>query len=351
MKKLTLILLFMCLGVISTFAQAPQADPKNLNWTPGNNINPNGSRLDPDVFLQGTFVEIGIAAGGSCGSFAAIPGGYHAFAGRLGFVADYDQNGWAIGTPPQSGDYFVPGYPWEGWLCEFNDAAGGEYTFINCDATGQFGVPQTTLTNTTAGTTNSALWTGTAVGGSGSLLVEQNFYFDDADAKFFIEVTLTNSGPDPLTSVEYARAVDPDQEVDLGGDFITENWVAHQPDGSNNLAKVIGNGPDFEVPMALQINHPNAKAHVCPSSLDISTPDTPLDATFAPDFSSKYIADVGVAVAVRFPELAPGASETFTVVYLLNPREAGTVPLSNWAIALMVGLVVVFTIIRFRRMN
>ena len=350
MKKLTLILLFLGLAVTYIFAQAPQADPRNLNWTPGT-IEPTGSRADPDLFLQGNFVEIGIAAGGSCGSFAAIPGGYHAFFGRLGFVADYDQNGWAIGTPPQSGDYFVPGYPWEAWLLEFNDPAGAEHTFINSDATGFFGIPQTSLTNTSSGSTNSALWTGTAVAGGQSILVEQNFYFDDNDAKFFIEVTLTNVGPAAVTSLEYARAVDPDQEVDLGGDFVTENWVAHQPDGTNNLAKVIGNGPAFEIPMALQMTHPNAKAHVCPGSLDITSPDTPLDFTFAPDFDNKYIFDVGVAVAVRFPVLLPGHSETFTVIYLLNPREASGVPLSNWALALMVGLVVVFTIIRFRRMN
>lgn len=350
MKKLTLILLFICLGVLNIFAQAPQADSRNLSWTPGQNNNPYGSRVDPDVFLQGTFVEIGIAPGGSCGSYAAVPNGFHAF-GALGFVADYDQNGWTIGTPPQSGDYFLPGYPWEAWLLEFNDVAGSEHTFINSDATGYYGVPQTTLTNTSAGTTNSALWTGTATAGGGSILVEQNFHFQDSDAKFFITVTLTNTGTTPLTSVEYARAVDPDQEVNLGGSFVTENWVAHQPDGTNNLAKVIGNGISFGVPMALQMTHPNAKAHVVPNSLQILSPDEPLDGTFAPDVDNKYVADVGVAVAVRFPELAPGAHQTFTVVYLLNPREVEAIPLSNWALALMVGLIVLFTIIRFRRMN
>jgi hypothetical protein len=351
MKKLTLILLFICLGVFSMFAQAPQADPKNLNWTPGNTYDPNGSRADPDVFLQGTFVEIGIAPGGSCGSYAAIPGGYHAFSSRLGFVADFNMDGWAIGTPPQSGDYFVPGYPWEAWLLEFNDPAGTEHTFINSDATGFFGVPQTSLVDNSAGSNNAALWTGTATAGGQSILVQQNFHFDDIDAKFFITVTLTNVGPDPVNSLEYARAVDPDQEVDLGGDFVTENWVVHQPDGSNNLAKVNGNGPDFAVPMSLQMTHPNAKAHVVPGALSISTPDEPLDFTFAPDVNNKYIDDVGLAVAVRFPVLLPGHSETFTVVYLLNPREVSGVPLSNWAIALMIGLVVVFTIIRLRRMN
>jgi hypothetical protein len=103
--------------------------------------------------------------------------------------------------------------------------------------------------------------------------------------------------------------------------------------------------------MALQMDHPNAKAHVVPSGLAIFSPDEPLDLTNDPDFNNKYVADVGVAVAVRFPVLNPGDSETFTVVYFLNEREASGVPLSNWAIVLMVGLVVAFTIIRFRRMN
>ena len=40
----------------------------------------------------------------------------------LGFVADYGRDGWTVGTPAFSGDYFTPGSPFEGWGVEFNGA-------------------------------------------------------------------------------------------------------------------------------------------------------------------------------------------------------------------------------------
>lgn len=353
MKKLALLSISILLAVAYAFAQTPQGSPENLNWKPINQQS--GVRADPDVYLQGNFVEIGITEAGSCGTFLTpAPGGYHNWLYGLGFVADFNLDGWAVGTPPYSGDYFLPGDPWEGWLLEYTYAAT-DYTFINAQASGYFNVPQTSLTNTSSGSTNSAVWIGTATGGGQSVLVNQVFHFADTDAKFLIDVTLTNVGPNPLEDVEYARAVDADQEQNITGDFTTSNYVGHEPDGTNNLAQVVANGLVYGIPMGLQITHPNAKAHVNLYNLDITTPDTPLDFTNAPTQGSPYVADVGVSVAVRFPVLNPGQSVSFTVIYVLNEEEVinppSDVPVSNWALALMVGLIVIFTIIRFRRIN
>lgn len=351
MKRLTLFFAFILLATASLLAQAPQPNPKNLNWTP---IGQGGVRADPDLFLQGNFVEIGIAPGGSCGSYAAIPGGYHAFYSRLGFVADFQLDGWAVGTPPQSGDYFMPGYPWEGWLLQFT-FQGSDYNFVNCDATGDYGIAQTSLTNTSAGANNSAVWIGTAFGGGQSIEVTQNFHFTDNDAKFMIDVTLKNVGSQPVENVEYARVVDPDQEVDLGGDFTTSNFVKHQPESGNNLAMAVGNGLNWGIPCGLLMYHSTAKASVNPSTLDYRNPNDILDFTNAPTEGAPYIADVGLGVACRIPVLNPGQSVTIPVAYVLNENEIinppARTPVSNWAIAIMVGLIVVFTIVRFRRMN
>ena len=353
MKKLTLISISLLLGGAYAFAQAPQSVPGNLDWIPINT--PSGIRADPEVFLQGNFVEIGISEGGSCGTIGSAPGGYHNwFGGGLGFVADFNMDGWAVGVPPYSGDYFLPGSPYEGWLVEFTHQAI-EYTFQNAQASGFYSVPQTSLVNTSSGSTNSALWTGTATGAGQSLKVEQLFHFVDSDAKFLIDVTLTNTGPEALQDVEYARSVDPDQEQYITGDYTTSNYVGHQPDGIDNLAQVVGNGLVYGIPMGLQITHPNAKAHVNPSGLAIFSPDETLDFTNAPTQGAPYISDVGVSVAVRFPVLNPGQSVTFTVIYVLNEDEVinppRDVPVSNWALALLVGLIVIFTVIRFKRMN
>jgi len=243
-----------------------------------------------------------------------------------------------------------------------------DYSFANAGAWGCYQgscglaetypeVPQTSLTNTSSGSNNSALWVGTASGGSQSLLVQQNFHFADNDAKFMIDVTLTNTGTQPLLNVEYARVVDPDQEINYTGSYVTSNYVGHQPDGSNNLAQVVGNGVAYGIPMALQMIHPNAKAHVIPDDtrLYIYSTSEPLDATNAPTQAAPAVMDVGLAVATRIPVLNPGQSVMLPVAYILNEEEVinppGLVPVSNWALALMIGLIAIFTIVRFRRMS
>jgi hypothetical protein len=360
MKKLTLLSISLLLGLAYAFAQTPTGSPENLNWVPVDQ--PTGVRADGAVYLQGTFIDLGIAEAGSCGiTTAPAPAGYHPWYYGIGFVADFNMDGWAVGTPPYSGDYFLPGSPYEGWLVEYT-YAGNDFTFHNAQAVGYYDVPQTSLVNTSSGATNSALWTGTATGGGQNLKVEQLFHFVDADAKFLIDVTLTNTGTEPLVNVEYARAVDPDQEVNWTGDYTTSNYVGHQPDGTNNLAQVVGNGLVYGTPMGLQLTHPNAKAHCNPAypgypygELAIFSPNEPLDNTNAPTQGAPLVVDAGVSVAVRFPVLNPGQSVSFTVIYVLNEDEVitppGTVPVSNWALALMIGLIVIFTIIRFKRMN
>jgi hypothetical protein len=74
-----------------------------------------------EIFLRGQFVEVGIHNVGSYGTNGAAPSG-SAYAGRrLGFIADFDMNGWSnyagSCTPfcaRFAGDYFVPGSPVEG---------------------------------------------------------------------------------------------------------------------------------------------------------------------------------------------------------------------------------------------
>jgi hypothetical protein len=361
MKKITLLFAFSLLAVVSLFAQSGIT---NYNWVAPDQT---GVRADPAVYLQGNFVEIGIHPAGSCGTIGTydVPAGYHAWPsyGGLGFVADFQQDGWETGTPVKSGDYFVPGTPYEAWLLEFT-FNGIDYSFGNDGASAIYPsypyyypqVPQTSLTNTSAGTTNSALWVGTATGGGQSILVEQNFHFADSDAKFMIDVTLTNTGTEPLQNVEYARAVDPDQEVDWTFDFTTTNYVGNQPDGTNNLAQAVGTGLVYATPLALHMIHPNAKAHVIPDArLEIMSTDEPLDNTNAPTQGAPRVADCGIAVATRIAVLNPGQSVTIPVAYILNEEEVinppSEVPVSNWALALMVGLIVIFTIIRFKRMN
>ena len=92
-----------------------------------------------DVFLRGEFIEVGIHKVASYGTSTGtpIPSGFYAqgqasrWNNGLGFIADFDGNGWT-GTRGFSGDYFLPGSPLEGWSVEYqNSATGGENVYIN----------------------------------------------------------------------------------------------------------------------------------------------------------------------------------------------------------------------------
>lgn len=357
MKKFMIAAAVLLVAVHLVTAQTPQGSAENLNWREP--TSQRGPYL-PDVFLQGTYVEVGIADVGSYGTTSPPPAGYHPREFGLGFVADYEQNGWdnssAPGVPNFSGDYFLPGSPWEAFLVEYT-YGGSEYTWVNNGANGIIDLIPSSLTNTSAGTVQSAMWTGTASAAGQSLLVEQLTYFPVNAALFYIEVTLTNTGTETLTDVEYARHVDPDQEQNITGDFTTSNYVSH-PTGVDGFAEVVAIGLVHQIPMSLRLYHPDAKASVNTSGLSIGTPDEVLDTPFTPTQGTPYIDDVGVGVAVRFASLAPGASETFVVAYVLNQDEIDdpteppppSVPVSNWALYLGILLMITFVVIRFRRM-
>jgi len=50
---------------------------------------------------------------------------------QLGFIADYGRDGWNVGSPGWSGDYFTPGSPLEGFLLQYTNSAGAKFNAEN----------------------------------------------------------------------------------------------------------------------------------------------------------------------------------------------------------------------------
>ena len=75
-----------------------------------------------DVFLGGNYIEVGISKSGSFGTSMAAPESFksHALSSydkKLGLIADAD--GWDVGNNPTSGDFFLPGSPYEGYEIKY----------------------------------------------------------------------------------------------------------------------------------------------------------------------------------------------------------------------------------------
>jgi hypothetical protein len=286
-----------------------------------------------EVFLQGNFVEVGIHDSGSFGTSTAAPAGFHprnstASDRRLGFVADYGRDGWAAGTPNQTGDYFVPGTPEEGWSLRW---ASGTSTraFNNYGLRGVFNIPQTSLTVTSSGDTRSAVWTGIATSGAESVRVTQTVLFNTNDLFFVMNIVLTNVGTTTVDNVRYMRNVDPDQEVGVGGSFTTRNYVAFQPPhpginaaypaGNTSQALVVAQGTSFGLTLGLGAIDP--RATVSTEGFANRNPDDIINSPVAPLPTAPRQADEAIAIAFTLGALAPGQSTSFDYTYILNAAD------------------------------
>ncbi|MBC7553595.1 MAG: hypothetical protein H7257_06410, partial [Taibaiella sp.] len=213
------------------------------------------------VFLQGAFVEVGVAPNGGFGSTLPAPSGYHpnlsasinfwdpgagtmtSSTNFLGFVADFGRDGWTTGTPPFFGDYYLPGSPQEGWAIEVNGVRSTAYIprYQFSGASGYSG----TLTGTNTGySSGSGISKGVWTGAQGALAIRQTTTLDTSKLYFTVNVVLTNTGTTALTNIYYFRTVDPDNEQTRTGSFNTNNTITYQlPNpGSKVLVSAVGTG-------------------------------------------------------------------------------------------------------------
>jgi hypothetical protein len=287
------------------------------------------AQLGNEIFLQGQFIEVGIHSAGSFGTEQTAPVGFHTwpeyssgpYPGLLGFVADYGKDGWAVGTPPQTGDFFVPGSPEEGWAVEWT-LGGIDRTFDNFGLEGDFDIPLISSSETSSGSTRSAVWQGEAASGSDEKLhVTQTVHFDQSKLYFIIDVVLTNTGTVALDSVEYLRNVDPDQEEPITGIYTTSNYVAYQPgvDGNSDKALVVAQGLTYG--LTLGLGAVDARARVSTEGFSNRDPDEILDSPVTYPQSAPNIADQAIALAFRLGTLAPGQSVSFSCTYILSQAD------------------------------
>ena len=74
-----------------------------------------------EVLLIGKYINLAISSDASFGANAVFNAPYYNQGKRLGFISDFDTNGFsALPSPSYAGDYFIPGIPLEG-SCERSD--------------------------------------------------------------------------------------------------------------------------------------------------------------------------------------------------------------------------------------
>jgi len=293
------------------------------------------------VFLQGTYVEVGVSPTGSFGAPLLPPAGYHATGSQtltdpgtgvstsgllLGFVADPDMDGWAVGTPyTHYGDYFLPGDPQEGWAIEVNGVESDAYTPGMA-----FGSPYTgTLSGTSFGFTSTGtqrigVWKGQT---TDPLQITQTTTVYTDKLYFTIHVKIKNTGGSVASNVYYLRTLDPDNAEPQDGSFTTDNAIAYQLPNANNDVMVTAADPSYpQAFVGLGTRDCRAKCFII-GPFGGLTPSYALNALW--DESSGYIytvgstdeADEGIGLVYKLGNINPGDSTDLTYAYVLRAAD------------------------------
>lgn len=278
-----------------------------------------------DVFLQGSYVEVGIAPNASYGSRYTAPSGYHPRGGagstRLGFIADPAKDGWSTGTPNYFGDYFIPGDPYEGWDIQVN---GSKYSAHNDDG-------PTAFTGTLSGanvsyTSSGALRTGVWEGSVDSVFIRQTTILRSDKLYFVIRIMLKNMSSVTKTGLYYHRGVNADNEQPITSDYATRDTIEYRIPNNDNKVLVSADGNVYNSYLGLGTKDCRAKPYLARGSTPL--PTAMLNTLYTG--VSGYIYDTGVArvynnysmgIVYNLGSLAAGDSTTFSYTYILRRQD------------------------------
>ena len=296
--------------------------------------------IGDQIFLQGRYVEVGVAPNGALGSTRLPPAGFHtrsptfnfydpglgAFTGasnqRLMMVYDAGFDGWTTGTPTFFGDYSMPGSPYEGWGIQVNGAhSEAQAQYYQGVTTGFNGTAGLTGTNTTY--TNSAgqmtgVWQGTA----GALQITQTTVLDTLASWVKMRVKLRNTGATPLVGVHYVRETDPDNDQTApGGSFVTSNVINYQNDYLHRVM-VTATGTLYTTQtLSLSAKDCRAKAFIHNGwPMATTTNLATLWASGSPGFNfvGPVTADVAIGLVYNLGTIAAGDSTELSYAYVFN---------------------------------
>ncbi len=309
--------------------------------------------IGDQVFLQGKWVEAGIAPNGSMGSTRLVPSGFHtrcpinfnmydpglsAFTGasyaRLMMTYDAQHDGWSSGTPPFFGDYSFPGTPYEGWGIQIN----GSHSEAHCEyyngttTTGFAGAAGLTGTNVSYSISAglmTTVWQGTA-GPSGALQIIQIATLDTLASWVKFRVKLKNTGSTPLTNIYYCRETDPDNDEAIpfgsygsfgtcGGSFTTVNTIDHQGDYYHRV-QVTGRATCItDQTLSMSTKDCRAKCYI-QAGWPMST-GTSLASVYSGSgvtMSGTVTGDVAIGLVYNLGTIAAGDSTELNYAYVFN---------------------------------
>lgn len=284
------------------------------------------------LFMGTTKVEVGARANGSFGSTLAAPAGYNprTDAGTiLGFRVDPTECAWADAGCVTLGDFFTPGSPYESWGIQIGSGTPG----YNSNAV--TGIPGTFTSADAAGV--KGVWQSSGAFG-GAITVKQTYAIPAYAWMIDTTVELTNTSGATVNDVYFMRGLDPDNcrmesraLCDANGDGVadsagttgsnykTDNTVVSQ--GSATASALVTATQTNDSYLGLRAVGSEARAFAQDNGFanpaSLATVWSGGDAHYHAGLASSF-GDNGIYAVVHVPSIAPGATATVKVQYVVK---------------------------------
>lgn len=269
-----------------------------------------------DVFLSGSWVQVGM---NSCAAYAssAPPPAPYVVTGLTGlsFIADPDMDGWATGTPPYCGDYSIPGTPVEGWSVQ----VGGGVYYNTDQGCGFDDIPGSISDYEVSGGVTTVIWDGDISGEN--LGIRQVTTLDTNNLYFLTKIIFTNTGGSDLSDIYYMRNIDPDNEEQATGSYTTTNTIFSIPPGTED-ALVTAEGDVYGCYLGLGSRDSMARVTYGNFGTTDGTPEEVWTGTGGYVNSGSEDMDQAIQLAIYIPSLAAGASDSICFAYIFSSAVA-----------------------------
>lgn len=292
-----------------------------------------------DVFLGGDYIEIGLQKGGSFGSAGVANSSFTPvnveYPNCIGFSIDKD--GFGVGNAPETGDFFLPGSPYECYSFSYTTSSGTSRVWAseknNSDKYYWLEAIQAPTTTDTSDLSTGQLSATTVGITKDNIKLTQVISFGKEDKFIKVTVTAENLTADKtFTDLIYMREVDPDQDQDTQDTYDTLNKVICNPSTTytdDMMALVMAVGPVTLQPLCYLSFEKDARAAYQTEYItdDSSLPTTADESLYTPaeNTADGYTAlgfdndDDYIAMYLKMDNIAPGESTTRTMFISLDP--------------------------------
>jgi hypothetical protein len=286
-----------------------------------------------DAYLKGNYVELGIAgAGGFEGAPTTtsppLPGMHFRSSNPFfGFVANPQMNAWTS----YDGDFFTPGTPENGWGFEIG-TTGGPAGRNNCAYLNEIPGAITYWNYTTP--TTACEWEGDYTTGT-NVHFRIRYTLDDTDLFYITTIYVTNNTASTINDFYYFRNIDPDNNVELSGDFTTQNTIVSQitAGGANTSVTASSSTPWSSLYDLIAVDADWKACYGGFANRDAS--DLWNGVGFTQTVGATNFADEAISLVYHIPALAPGNTSVFKFASAFN---ASAVSAATSALMLTTGM-------------